>query len=113
MTQGNATSYTVTIGALNGFTGTVNLMIGGVPSNATASFSPATVTGSGSTTLDVLTTANTAHRQFHADHHGDKRRADTIGRRSTSASHAAPDFTIADVARVEHCGSRAEAPLTP
>ena len=94
VTQGNATSYTVTIGALNGFAGTVNLAIGGVPSNATASFSPATVTGSGSTTLDVLTTANTptgSSTLTITATSGALTRSTTVSLGVT----AAPDFTIA------------------
>src|SRR5262249_24742371 len=56
---GNATTYTTTIGALNGFSGTVTLSASGLPSGASASFSPATVTGSGTSTLTVTTTAST------------------------------------------------------
>jgi Domain of unknown function (DUF1929)/Legume lectin domain/Glyoxal oxidase N-terminus len=56
---GNSTTYTVTIGALNGFTGAVNLAASGLPSGATASFSLATVTGSGTSTLTVTTAGNT------------------------------------------------------
>src|ERR1700738_5339863 len=56
---GNSTTYTVTVGALNGFTGAVNLAASGLPSGATASFSPATVTGSGTSTLTVTTAGNT------------------------------------------------------
>ena len=56
---GNATTYTATIGALNGFGGVVTLSATGLPTGATASFSPATVTGSGPATLTVSTTAST------------------------------------------------------
>ena len=56
---GNSTTYTATIGSLNGFAGVVTLSASGLPSGATASFSPATVTGSGTSTLTV-TTASTA-----------------------------------------------------
>ncbi len=48
----NATgSDTVTIGAVNGFTGVVNLSISGLPSLVTATFAPTSVTNSGSSTL--------------------------------------------------------------
>ncbi|MGE5322270.1 MAG: hypothetical protein ACM3SW_05390 [Actinomycetota bacterium] len=53
VTRGTTGSYTVTIGALNGFSGTVNLSVSGLGSRVTASFSPASVTGSGSSTLTV------------------------------------------------------------
>src|SRR5262249_41436252 len=56
---GNATTYTTSIGALNGFTGAVALGASGLPAGATASFSPATVPGTGSSTLTVTTTGST------------------------------------------------------
>jgi beta-glucanase (GH16 family) len=59
VTRGSSTTYTVTIGAVNGFAGTVTFGTSGVPSNTTASFSPPSVTGSGTTTLTVSTTGTT------------------------------------------------------
>ena len=59
LVPGDATTYTATVGALNGFTGTVGLTVAGLPSGATATFSPSTVTGSGSSTLTVSTSAST------------------------------------------------------
>ena len=56
---GGVTTYTATIGALNGFTGVVTLSASGVPAGTTASFSPATITGSGTSTLTVTTTGST------------------------------------------------------
>jgi len=47
----SSTSTTITITALNGFSGTVSLSTGALPSGVTASFSPASVTGSGTSTL--------------------------------------------------------------
>ena len=38
--QGNATSYTVTIAPLNGFSGSVSLGVSGQPFGATATFTP-------------------------------------------------------------------------
>lgn len=59
--QGNCTSYTASVSALvSGFSSTVNLSLGSaLPANATASFSPASVTGAGSSTLTVCTAAST------------------------------------------------------
>jgi hypothetical protein len=54
----NTGNYTVTIGAINGFTGTVSLSVSGLPSRVTASFSPASVTGSGTSTLSVQPARN-------------------------------------------------------
>ena len=50
--SGSGTS-TVSVGALNGFTGSVSLSASGVPSGATASLSPTSVSGSGSSTLTL------------------------------------------------------------
>lgn len=57
--QGNSITYTTSIGALNGFTGTVNLSVSGLPTGATASFSPTSVTGSANSTLTISTTTTT------------------------------------------------------
>jgi hypothetical protein len=56
---GAATTFTVTTTALDGFSGIVDLNVTGLPSNTTASFSPGTITGSGSSTLTITTTGNT------------------------------------------------------
>jgi len=56
---GNSAPYTATIGALNGFSGSVALSVSGLPAGATAGFSPTTVTGSGSSILTLSTTATT------------------------------------------------------
>ncbi len=57
---GLTASYTVTIGALNGFTGTVGLSVSGEPADAvsTVSFSPPTVSGSGTSTLSLTTSTS-------------------------------------------------------
>jgi hypothetical protein len=59
VTPGNSATYTVNVGALYGFTSQVSLAVSGLPAGATASFSPATINGSGSSTLTVTTAANT------------------------------------------------------
>ena len=56
---GAGTSYTATVAPLNGFTGTVAFTVTGLPSGATATFNPVSVTTSGSTTMNVSTTAAT------------------------------------------------------
>ncbi len=53
---GSSASYNITVTPLNGFTGTVSFKASGLPSGATGTFSPASVTGSGSVTLTVATT---------------------------------------------------------
>jgi hypothetical protein len=57
---GGSTTYTVSVGALNGFSGAVNLSVSGLPTGATAAFSPASVSGTGSSTMTVTTTTSTA-----------------------------------------------------
>src|SRR5262249_44011857 len=64
VTVGNSTTYTVTTSAQNGFTGTVGLSVSGLPSGASASFTPASISGTGSSTLNVTTTASTATGTF-------------------------------------------------
>ena len=56
---GGTSSYTVTIGAQNGFTGTVAFSASGLPSGASASFNATSISGSGSSTLTVATASST------------------------------------------------------
>jgi fibronectin type 3 domain-containing protein len=56
---GGTTSYTVTVTPQNGFTGSVAFSAGSLPSGASASFNPTSVSGSGSSTLTVTTTSST------------------------------------------------------
>ena len=57
--NGGSASYTATVAALNGYTGTVSFSVSGLPAGATATFSPASVTNSGSSTLAITTTSGT------------------------------------------------------
>jgi hypothetical protein len=91
--RGNSTSYTVTVTAQNGFTGTVNLTASGFGAGASGVFNPTSVAGSGTSTLNVTTTANAATGSFPI----------TITGTSGSLSHGTsvtlvinppPDFTI-------------------
>ena len=49
------TTYTVTVTGVNGFNNAVTLSVSGLPSRTTASFSPSSVTGSGTSTLTIST----------------------------------------------------------
>ena len=53
--KGASTTYTAKVAAVNGFNGTVMLSVSGLPSGATASFSPSTINGSGTSTMTVST----------------------------------------------------------
>ena len=89
---GNGTSYNVTVGALNGYSGTVSLMVSGLPSGVSAGFSPATVTGSGSSTLTVTTTAAVAPGTYPLTITGsDGSLTHTTG---VSLTVTAPDFNV-------------------
>jgi hypothetical protein len=58
--QGSGTTYTATVTASAGFSGPVGLSVSGLPVGATGSFSPASITTSGSSTLNVSTSTATA-----------------------------------------------------
>jgi hypothetical protein len=57
--HGSSTTYSVTVTPSNGFSGTVNFSVSGLPSGAAGSFNPASVVGSGSSTLTVSTSTST------------------------------------------------------
>ncbi|HWG40405.1 MAG TPA: hypothetical protein VN658_07645, partial [Candidatus Acidoferrales bacterium] len=59
VTAGGNTTYTVSTSALNGFTGSVSLGTSGLPAGATASFSPASISGSTTSTLTISTLSST------------------------------------------------------
>jgi hypothetical protein len=56
VSKGGTATYTVTIAPLDGFSGTVSFGVAGLPASDKGTFSPTTVTGSGSTTLTVKAT---------------------------------------------------------
>ena len=57
--QGTSATDSVTVSSVNGFSSAISLSISGLPAGVTATFSPATVTGSAGTTLTFVAT-NTA-----------------------------------------------------
>jgi hypothetical protein len=57
--NGSNATYTVTIGAVSGFNGSVSLSTGNLPKFVTSSFSPATIAQSGSSTLTLATKKQT------------------------------------------------------
>jgi len=90
-----STTYTAIVSSLNGFTGTVNLSVSGLPGGTTTSFNPASISGgSGSSTLTVSTGCSTPAGTYPLTITG------TSGSLSHSASvtlvvnSAASDFTI-------------------
>lgn len=60
ITPGSVTHYDLGISPLNGFTGTVTFSVSGLPSGATASFAPSSISGGlGTSTLNVTTSVGT------------------------------------------------------
>ena len=64
VTAGAGTSYTATVTPSNGFTGVVNFSVSGLPTGASASFNPTSVTGSGSSSLSVSTSTTTPNGTY-------------------------------------------------
>jgi len=56
---GNTANYTATVTALNGYAGTVSFSVSGLPAGASPTFTPPSVTGSGTSGLAITTTAGT------------------------------------------------------
>src|SRR5579859_1491156 len=57
--QGASTNYSVTVATLSGTPETISFSVSGLPSGASASFNPTSVSNSGSSTLNVLTSSST------------------------------------------------------
>ncbi len=57
---GGSANSSVSVGFLNGFAGTVNLSVSGLPAGATANFNPASISQAGTSTLQISTSSTTA-----------------------------------------------------
>jgi pseudomonalisin len=55
--QGNSTSYSAIVTAQNGYSGTVSFTVAGLPAGATFSSAPASIVGSGTSTITIVTDA--------------------------------------------------------
>jgi hypothetical protein len=91
---GSGTSYTVSTAVTAGSAGTVSLSVSGLPTGASASFNPTSVTAGGSSTLTVTTAATTAPGTYTltvTGVEGGATHATTVGLTVT----APPDFTLA------------------
>lgn len=58
--RGQAVYYSVAVTGQNGFGGVVTLSVTGLPSSSTATFTPATITATGTSTMKIQTSASTA-----------------------------------------------------
>jgi uncharacterized repeat protein (TIGR01451 family) len=57
--RGESTTYTITVNAINGFSGDVSLSVTGVPAGTSASLSETTITPTGTSQLQVITSGDT------------------------------------------------------
>src|SRR5207249_1676700 len=53
VTLGSNASYTATVATINGISGSVTFGVSGLPTGATASFNPTSISGNGSSTLSI------------------------------------------------------------
>jgi subtilisin family serine protease len=90
--QGKSATFPVSIGSIGGYAGALNLSVNGLPADATASFSPGSVTAPGSSQLTVTAASTTPVGDYTLTISG----ADgtTTHRTTVTLSVVAPDFTI-------------------
>ena len=91
--QGSSTTYSISLTSLNGFNSAVTLSASGLPAGATTSFSPSSVTPTGSSTLNIQTSASTPPDSYSltiTGIGGEKTHTAT----ATLVVSAEPDFTI-------------------
>jgi hypothetical protein len=68
LSPGGAGSLTFSVGALDGFTGTVNFSCSGLPAEAACNFSPASLKASGTAILTVTSTPPKSSGLYHHRH---------------------------------------------
>lgn len=93
ITAGDTAAFSLSTTALNGFSGSITLTADGLPWGATASFWPATLTGSGSSTLYVSTSTQTMAGSY----------VITITGQSGTLTHATSVTLIVDAAPPTGC----------
>jgi hypothetical protein len=62
--HGNSTTYAVNVSPSGGFAGTVKLSVSDLPTGATATFKPVSITTSGSSTMTVKTSSSTPRSTY-------------------------------------------------
>jgi subtilase family serine protease len=92
--QGTTANYTVTLNPLNGYTGTANLSVAGLPVGATASFTPSALTGSGSSTLAIVLANPTTPGTYGLTITGTDTPAGLTHSVSATLVISVPDFTL-------------------
>ena len=94
---GANTTYTVTVTGSNGFSGTVNLGVSGLPAGVTGSFNPTSVAGSGSSTLTINAGASAAAGSYTATvtgTSGSLSEGTSAGLTITGSSSSGPPVTV-------------------
>ena len=71
--QGTTATDSVTVSSINGFNSAINLSVSGLPAGVTATFSPATVTGSAGSTLSFRRNQYGNGGRGYGDHNGNER----------------------------------------
>jgi subtilisin family serine protease len=97
VTSGQSATYPVSVGVVNGFTGSIALTASGTPTGATVGYSPSSVSAPGTSTLTVKTAATTP---------GGTYTLTLTGKSSTNVTHTetvtltviAPDFAVSSSA---------------
>lgn len=92
--QGATANYTVTLNPLNGYAGTASFSIAGLPVGATASFTPATLTGSGSSTLAIVLATPTQPGSYALTITGNDAANGLTHTTSATLVVSTPDFSI-------------------
>lgn len=93
---GQSANFTVNIAALDGFTGTESLTASGLPAGTSATFSPASISSSGTARFSVTTNANAVAGTYTltiAGTSGSLSHSTTVG--ITLTSNPPPDFSLA------------------
>jgi len=103
--QGQSATTSVTISAINGFSGAVTLTASGLPTGVTASFNPSMVTGSAGSTLTLTATGTAATGPATVTITGSSTGTGSTGPSSASTTITVtvvpkPDFTITAPASV-------------
>ena len=90
---GNSATYTVATTAVNGSTQSISLSVSGLPAGAAGTFSPATITAGGSSTLTVTTSATASSTTFTVT--GTSTTTHSTTASITVTATVPPDFTVA------------------
>ena len=108
ITAGQSASYAVSVSAYNGFNSQVSFSVtSGLPVGATVAFSPAYVTGSGTSTMTVTTATSTAAGTYSLQVTTSGGGVSQTGYAGLTVKLPAPDFTVSVGSATTAAGSNA------